>query len=127
MEVFVEEEQIAEASVGLSLRRPTVKGPASVRSARKDADQALRKIARNFPQRRHMPRAGWKFDSEIVAVIEVEVLQRFDDQEIDREPDRTSPIRVAAEESDAAFGRVVVDAQAELTDLGDVGVLFVVF
>src|ERR1700676_2385362 len=62
VEVFVEEEQIAEASIGLKLRRRTVEGPASVRSAREDADQALRKIARNFPERRHVPRAGREFN-----------------------------------------------------------------
>src|ERR1700692_2862544 len=48
VEVFVAEEQIAEATIGLKLRRRTVEGPASVRSAREVAEQRLRKIARNF-------------------------------------------------------------------------------
>ena len=42
---------------------------------------------------------------EIVAVVVMEFLQRFDDQEIDREPDRSAPVGIAAEVPRFGFGR----------------------
>ena len=43
-------------------------------------------------------RPGRAFDREIVAIIVVEPVQRLDQQEIDRHPDRPAPIRIAAEQ-----------------------------
>ena len=46
---------------------------------------------------------------EVVAVVVVELLERLDQQVVDREPDRAAPVRVAAEQSRPRLGRLVVD------------------
>ena len=51
--------------------------------------------------------AGGAFDLEIVAVVVMELLQRLDDQVVDREPDRPAPVRVAAEHARIRFARLV--------------------
>ena len=49
-------------------------------------------------------RAGRTLDLKFIAVVVMKLLQRFDDQEIHREPDGAAPIGIAAElpESDSA-------------------------
>src|SRR5262245_53226940 len=54
-------------------------------------------------------RAGRALDGEVVTVVVMKLLQRLDDQVIDREPDRSAPVRIAAEEARPRFGRFVVD------------------
>ena len=46
--------------------------------------------------------AGRALDPEVVAVVVVELLQRLDQQVVDREPDRPAPVRVAAEQAGAS-------------------------
>ena len=57
-----------------------------------------------------LPRAGRAFDLEVVAEVVMELLQRFDQQEVHREPDRPAPVGIAAEQSGARIRRLVVDA-----------------
>src|SRR5438876_602972 len=49
------------------------------------------------------------FDFEIVAVVMMKLLEGFDQEVIDREPDRTAPVGVAAENAGLRFGRFVAD------------------
>jgi len=61
--------------------------------------QAAAQLRGDFVYRDVLPRAGGTFDFEIVAVVVMEFLQRFDYQEIDRKPDRSPPVRIAAEQT----------------------------
>ena len=61
-------------------------------------------------QRQILARAGRALDREVVAVVVVELLERLDDQVVDREPDRAAPVRVAAEQAAVRLGRLVLDA-----------------
>jgi hypothetical protein len=78
---------------------------ASRRGERQCADVVDRPAApRRFVSRRgavwrDIALRGGAFDPKRVAVIEVELQQRADDQGIHREPDRPAPVRVAAETS----------------------------
>ena len=54
--------------------------------------------------------AGWALDLEVVTQEIMELLKRFDDQEIDREPDGPSPVRVAAEEPGLRLRRLIIDS-----------------
>ena len=60
--------------------------------------QPARQFRRHLPEVHHLPRAGRAFHLEIVAEVVVELLQRFDQQVVDREPDRPAPVGVAAEQ-----------------------------
>ena len=47
--------------------------------------------------------------SERVAHVVVKPLQRFDQQIVERKPDRAAPIRVSAEHPAGRFGRLVIE------------------
>src|SRR5204862_7385645 len=69
----------------------------SVLVRQKDTPQSTRKLTRDLLERHHVSGTGRAFDFERVAIKEVITFESFDDQEIDRKPDGTEPVRVAAE------------------------------
>ena len=73
--------------------------PARSRRAGRCAISRRESSSATSSQRQHLARAGRALDLEVVAEIVVELLQRLDQQEVDREPDRAAPVRVAAEEA----------------------------
>ena len=82
-------------------------------SRRKSPRQARATGRRRRPQRAACrPEPVGQLDLEVVAVVAVVLAQRLDQQEVDREPDRTAPVRVAAVESGCRLGRLVSDLVA---------------
>jgi hypothetical protein len=71
-------------------------GAAPVGSREPDADQPSRKVGGNVAKRGKLSRSGRKFDPEFRADELVVLEQGSNYQAIDREPDRSGPIRVAA-------------------------------
>src|SRR4029077_1219969 len=69
---------------------------------------ASRQLGSHFPQRHHLPRTSRAFDLKGIAQVMMELLKRFDEQKVHGEPDRPSPIGIAAEESGRGFARLVV-------------------
>ena len=72
-------------------------GPARKRAfavfvTRPDFDQPIRKFVRDFFEMHELPGAGRAFDFEIIAVVMMKLLERFDQEVIDREPNRTAPV-----------------------------------
>src|SRR2546423_209472 len=94
VKVLVKLDQITPIWILLKPLNVTVHRPASGGVTHQWQRQSLRNIGCNIPQRHHRSRARWKFNLEVVAKIEVKPLKRLDQQEIDRKPDRTAPIRV---------------------------------
>src|SRR6266542_857753 len=66
-------------------------------------------LHRNLPKIHHVPRAGGAFHHEIIAEVVMELLERFDNEIVDRKPARTTPVRIAAEESGCRFSRLIVN------------------
>src|SRR5207237_4152886 len=90
----------AYVPVGIELTdvmRPET-GPAPGRTAQEDARQPAGQLLTDLPERQRGPRAGRALHAEVVSVVVVEPLQRFDDQEVDREPHGSAPVGVAAEQ-----------------------------
>ena len=56
----------------------------------------------------HLAGPGGAFNLEVVAVVEVEVQERPDDEGVHRHPDRPPPVGVAAEHAGVRLGRQVV-------------------
>ena len=79
----------------------------AVRVSKPELDQAIRKLVRDLIQRQVVTRAGRTFDLEIVAVVMMKLLERFDQEIIDRHPDRAAPVGVAAEDVRLRFARFV--------------------
>src|SRR5215471_2852468 len=53
----------------------------------------------------------------------MELLQRFDQQEIHREPDRSAPVRIAAEQTGRRFAWLIVDAVFSSVRSQNIGML----
>ena len=98
-----------------------------IRSGPEERYQPVRELHGDLPQREHRARARRKLDPEVVAQIIVELLQRFDQQVVERKPDWAAPVGIAAEEAAGGLGRFVVDAEARAADVENVGVGFVKF
>src|SRR6202022_1791829 len=60
--------------------------------AQPNLDQPIGKFVRDFFEVHELPGAGWTFHFEIVAVVVMKLLKRFDQQIVDWEPDWTAPV-----------------------------------
>ena len=120
VEVFVEQNQIAPMRIGCVFLLPAVAGARPILVRQKNARESARDFLRHLLQVHHVARAGRAFDLEVVAVEVVVAFERLDDQIIDREPDRTAPIRVTAEEIARSFARHVIDSMLFIARVEDV-------
>lgn len=125
VKILVEEDQIAEVGVGLQKFRLPVESTVPV-STQKEVDQAAGKFGRNFPKGHPAARAGGIFDFEVVAVIVMEFLKRFDDQVVDRKPDWAAPVGIAAKQAALGFGGRVNNGMRLAPRKKRIGLLFVV-
>src|SRR5258708_33274416 len=82
--------------VALKLRTPAEDCPLAVGLRREEPGDAMRELIGGTRDRHVVARSGRAFDLEVVAVIAMEAAKRGDDEEIERQPDRTAPVRVAA-------------------------------
>src|SRR5262245_61371958 len=104
MEVFVEENQVAPVGIGLKCLEPSVDRTPAVGSPQEDAREAPRQLGRHVPERHELSGSRGELGFELAAVEVVEALERLDDEEVHRKPDRSSPVRVAPEEWRRGFG-----------------------
>src|SRR5262249_55562480 len=125
VEILVKRNQVAPVRVGLKARVVAEHRPAANGILQEDSCQSLRELRRNLAQRQHAAGAGRTLDAVAVAEIVVELLERFDDQEIDGKPDRPAPVRVAAEQPGGRFRRFVIDAVVVAVHAEHVGMLTV--
>src|SRR5271165_2705018 len=72
--------------------------------------QAPRDQGGGVPQGHELARTGGALHFEVVAKIVMELLQRLNQQEIDREPDRPAPVGVAAKQSSGRFAGLIIDS-----------------
>src|SRR6478609_11867816 len=85
VEVLVEQQVVLPRRVGLHLLDPAVDGSAAVRSGEPDADQPVREVTGDLPQRELLPGMGGVFDGELGAEKLVVLEQGADDQVVDGE------------------------------------------
>jgi hypothetical protein len=125
IEVLVEQHQLLPVRVRRVPRLVTVTGPSSCGVGEEQAGKPGLQLQRDFLQRQPGSRPYGAFDRELRAVEVVVPLQRLQHQEIDREPDRPPPIRVASEESGVPLGRHVVHPIRDAHHVELVGMLAV--
>src|SRR5262245_28268371 len=105
VEVFVEENVIAPVRVGLELVGAAVNRPPAVLISQKDIRETAADLLSHAVER-HLPaRPGGALDRKTVTVVGVVLEQRPDDQTVHRQPNRTAPIRVAAEHAGGGLCR----------------------
>src|SRR5689334_5568110 len=82
-------------------------GSSLVAVLQKKPTQSPREFIGHAFYAQELTRTGRAFYFEIVAVIMMKLLQGLDNKVVQRHPDRTSPVRVAAEEPGIRFGRLI--------------------
>lgn len=106
---LVEVDIVAEVRVPVELWVASVDGTSAVLVPAEDVDQAVldllgasRKVhvlqVSGKPylahERAHVATAGWALDLQILPIVLVESLQTLNEEQVDGEPDRPSPVRV---------------------------------
>ncbi len=109
--------------VQLQLRLVAQHRPFSHAVPQKDARHAMCKFGCNLVERQKMSRSGWAFHFEVLAIVVMELLQRLDDEEIEREPDGPTPVGIAAELPRLRFGRGVAHRLVHVAHVQLEGVL----
>ena len=102
VEVLVEEDVVPPVRIVLVCARCRRRRAGARSSSRRKMRVSRREIsAATSHERQHLSRAGRALHLEVVAEVMMELLQRFDEQIVHREPDRTPPIGIAAEQTGA--------------------------
>ena len=117
VEVLVEQQQVVPIRVGLELLDRPEDRPPAVLVGQPDRDEPS---ARCPPKRRaagRLARSGRVVDREVVAHERVPVPERHDDEVVRRHPDRSAPVRVAAEQARRRFAGLVVDLRGQPAEL----------
>ena len=107
VEVFVEEDQVAPVRILLKLPRAPVNRAAALIVSLEDGGEPARDLLGHLVQMHLPPGAGRTFDREFIAVIDVVLQQRPQDQPVHRHPDRPPPVGIAAEHPGVRFRRQV--------------------
>ena len=123
MEIFVEEEIVAEVGIGLEFFAAAEDGAAAGRVAKENVGEAAFDFAGDFEEGHLLAGAGGALDGEVVAEVAVVDEQGTDDEEIDGEPDGTAPIGIAAEHAGFGFSGLVLDDEAFAVNFEDVGIV----
>src|SRR5437773_10679520 len=87
VEVFVKGDVVAPARIDLEFFHVAEDGALAVGVAQEDAGEAAGNFCGDFPKVHYLARSGWAFYFEFVAVVVMELLERFDNQVVKRKPD----------------------------------------
>src|SRR5579872_2193512 len=92
VKIFVKENQVAPVLVMLVNGIGSMRRTPSIFITQKEACKPAGYLRRDFPECQHLSGASRTFHPIVVAQIVMKLLQRFDQQKIDREPDRPPPV-----------------------------------
>src|SRR5260370_30389700 len=109
VEELVKEEVIAPVGVPLQRFIIAIAGAASSLITQEQTDKAAREVSGNFFQGQVLAGARGAFHFKIVAVVEIKLLQRFDEEIVNGEPDATTPLGIAPKKFRAGLGRFEPD------------------
>src|SRR5580704_6403951 len=110
MEILVEQEQILPVRIALEKFGSACDGTATVLAADKNVDETSGDLGSHLPEVRFVAGSRRKFDFEVFPIIVVVLLQGFDEEVVQRKPDGSAPVRIAAKKAAGGFRRFVVDA-----------------
>src|SRR5262249_15126204 len=97
MEIFVEQQVIPPVRIVLEFLGAAEYWPQPILFAQKDPLQPIGDRASDLEQVHDVARASRTFDPEFVAIVQIILHQRADQQHVDGHPNWPAPVRVAAE------------------------------
>src|SRR5581483_5970478 len=112
---------VTPVRIGLEFLVVAEHGASPLLISEKNAGKSPRQFGTYLPQVHHLPRTGGKLNLKAIAQVVVELLQRFNQQVVRREPDRPAPIGVSTEHAGRAFGGFIGDVMNRVVELQDVG------
>ena len=125
MEVFKEVDVVAPEWIALELFRAAIDGSPAMFVAQEDPGEPVRDLLADLEEVHELAGSRGTFDFEVVAVVQIEVQQRPDNERVHRHPDRSPPVGVAAEHASVRLRRQVVHSVFLPLHVEDVGVLLV--
>src|SRR4029453_17894715 len=125
VKIFVKERQVAPGGVVSEARIAAVAGAAPAGVGEKDAGEARAKFKGDLMKVHHAPRSGGAFDLERVSIEMVVAFEGLEDEEVYREPDRPTPVRVAPEEASSGFAGGIVEGAFASTGVDDIRIILV--
>src|SRR5262249_43725293 len=96
---------VLEMRIGLKFFVAAENRAPAVCAAQKKLEQAPAQLVRDLVECQHRAGTGRTFDLEPLAVVQTIPAQILDQQIVDRHPDWSAPIRVAAEHAALGFAR----------------------
>src|SRR5688572_28539027 len=99
VEVFAEQHQILEVRILGIATLAAVTRAGTVRARQEQAREALRELARHLFEVHEVARACGTLDPQRVTIEVVIAFQRLDQEIVEREPDRPTPVGVATEQA----------------------------
>src|SRR5439155_16651974 len=123
VEVFVKQYEVTPVWIVHVFRDLAMTRPRPVLVRQKDAPEPARNLTCYLLKRGHISRAGRALDLERLAIKKVVTFERFDDQEVNRKPDRPPPVRIATEQIAVPLARDVIDPELLVTGAKDVRLL----
>ena len=109
VEILVEQHEIAPVRVFLELPGSAIDRPPALLVLEKGVRQAARDLFGDLIQVHVPPGARGTLDGEIISIEGVIIHQGPNDQDVDRHPDRSAPVGVAAEHAGIGFRRQIPD------------------
>src|SRR5258707_3296739 len=123
VEVLEEQDVILPLGIGLELLRTSVHWPTAGFIPQEDPFQTIGYLPGYLEQVHQLARAGGTLDLKVVAVVQIELKQRTNEQRIHRHPDWAAPVGVAAEHARVEVSRKVIHAVFLTLDVDDIGMV----
>src|ERR1700682_5614583 len=92
MKILVEVNHVAPVGIALKFLCPSEYRPPAVCTTQKDMREPPRDFSGHLAEVHHLARACRTLDLEAIAEIVMKLLQRLNDQIVERKPDGTAPI-----------------------------------
>src|SRR4051794_16339546 len=86
VEIFIEENVVAELGIGLKQRIAVIDGPLAFVIFQEKRREALREALGCLRKTHPFPRTAWQFDTKTLPQVEVEPLQSFNEKKVHGEP-----------------------------------------
>src|SRR6266446_7522671 len=125
MKIFVEKDEVAPVRIALKALGAASYGPATARIAKKNMNEPPGDFRGDLPEIGFGAGIGGALHFEIFAVVVMIFLQGFDQQIINRKPDRPAPVRIPSKEARRGFRRLVGDAVRISVHVNFVGMVLV--
>src|SRR6266403_2825251 len=125
VEILVKRDEILPVRVGLKFLRAAENRPAAVFVAEKNPRESMGNLTRDFPEVEHLAGPCRALDLVAVTKKEMKFLQRFNEQKIHWEPDRSAPIGIAAKQTGGRFRGLVIDPIFHAVSLEHIRVIVV--